>query len=166
MDALCSLVLPLTMAAAVLAIVRSQAGASSSSDPASGRRSPGLGARGQLYVTWTTAVVVWILITSKVLSPQFLIWLLPLCPLLTDVTSWVGALAAALLTQTVYPYLYGPLVGDGNRWVAALVVIRNGLLLYVGWRLFRAALSLSSAAPRTASPAGAIHTDSAAARPS
>ena len=166
LDLLWSLALPLAIAAAVLAIVRSQAGARSSRDPAPGLRGSDLADRGQLYVTWTTAVVVWILVTSKVLSPQFLIWLLPLCPLVTDVTSWVCALAAALLTQTVYPYLYRPLASDGNPWVAALVVIRNGLLLCVGRRLFRAALSLSPAAPRGGSPEGAIPIDSAATRPS
>ena len=148
MDALWSLVLPLTIAAAVLAIVRSPAGSSSFRDPAPERRGSGVATRAQVYVTWTTAVVVWILVTSKVLSPQFLIWLLPLCPLVRDVSSWAGALAAALLTQTVYPYLYDLLVEDGSWWVAALVVIRNGLLLCVAWRLFRAALTSSSAGPK------------------
>jgi glycosyl transferase family 87 len=140
-DALWSLALPLTIAAAVLAIVRPPAGPGSFRDPAPERRRSDLATRGEVYVTWTTAAVVWILVTSKVLSPQFLIWLLPLCPLVTDGSGWAGALAAAVLTQIVYPYLYDPLVEDGNRWVAALVVIRNGLLVYVGWRLFRAALA-------------------------
>jgi hypothetical protein len=153
-DALWSLALPLAIAAAVLAIVRSRAGSSSFRDSAPERPGSGVAARGQVYVTWTTAVVVWILVTSKVLSPQFLIWLLPLCPLVTDPSSWAGALAAAVLTQTVYPYLYDPLVEDGNRWVAALVVIRNGLLLYVGWRLFRAALTSSSAGKGRHTPGG------------
>jgi hypothetical protein len=155
MDALWSLVLPLTIAAAVLAIVRSRAGYTSFRDEMPDRRSSSLAARGQVYVTWTTAVLVWILVTSKVLSPQFLIWLLPLCPLVADARSWAGAVAAALLTQTVYPYLYDPLVEDGSRWVAALVVIRNGLLLYVGFRLFRAALTLSAEGPKGDSPSTA-----------
>ncbi len=148
LDVLWSPVLPLTIAAVVVAIVRPRAGSPPSPDPAPERGSSGVAARGQVYVTWTTAVVVWVLVTSRVLSPQFLIWLLPLCTLVTDARGWAGVLAAAVLTQTVYPYLYDPLVEDGSRWVAALVVIRNGLLLFVGWRLSRAALTSSSAGPR------------------
>ena len=148
LDAAWSLALPLTIVAAVLAIVLAPDSDRSVRDDAPERCGSASATRGQVYVTWTTAVVACILVTSKVLSPQFLIWLLPLCPLVTDLGSWAGLLAAAVLTQTVYPYLYDLLVDDGNRWIAALVVVRNGLLLFVGGRLVRAALSSSSAGPR------------------
>ena len=77
--------------------------------------------------TLVAATLLAVVTTNKVLSPQYLIWLLPFVPLLSR---WprVLMIAAAALTAVEFPFLY-----DGLRGLDAgpvlLVNLRNGLLI-------------------------------------
>jgi len=79
---------------------------------------------------------------SKVLSPQFFIWILPVLAVVAARDPLVGALGALvlLLTQIEYPDLYGDLL-DLEAPVLLLVAVRNILLatFFVAtlWRLSR-----------------------------
>lgn len=85
----------------------------------------------------TTATVLLIFVSSKLLSPQYLIWALPLVVLWAE---WDGAervqafrvlplyTAALLLTQVYFPFMFGLLTA--GKWpLLLLVLVRNLLLL-------------------------------------
>jgi hypothetical protein len=83
-----------------------------------------------------------VVLTSRVFSPQYLIWLLPLVALEVGLDAvWIGI---CVLTFIDYPLMYG-LSGmmDGQTATAfttpflIVVAVRNGLLLLAGWRLIR-----------------------------
>lgn len=83
----------------------------------------------------TLPLLACLLLTSKVYSPQFSLWLLPLMPLtLTRLAPFVGFLAAdAAVFLVRFPFLGGvegwePSLGYG--WLAAAVVVRAAAL---GW---------------------------------
>ena len=86
-----------------------------------------------------TAAVVAFVAFGKVLSPQFLIWLIPLVPLVaggTGVTAcWLFA-AALVTTQIWFPHRYWDVV-DLNA-VAVLVLLRDLLLVALFAVLLRA----------------------------
>jgi len=80
--------------------------------------------------------------TSKVLSPQYLLWLLPVAAAGLTVVSdravlgrWCAVLVVAMvLSQAVFPWLYGPLVLDPGSapWRAtATLVLRNLVLVWL-----------------------------------
>jgi hypothetical protein len=78
----------------------------------------------------TLAVIVFML-TNKVFSAQYLIWLCPLLPLITGGRRYLIMalfLAAAALTQYVYPYNY---VGFelGESLPVFVLTVRNLLLV-------------------------------------
>jgi hypothetical protein len=83
-------------------------------------------------VATSSALVVFAgLVTSKVLSPQFLIWPLTLLPLLVRPRRWlIWTLFAATgaLTYYIYPLHYPDLLGHAPAAIAALAA-RNLLLL-------------------------------------
>jgi uncharacterized membrane protein len=88
-------------------------------------------ARGASPAPAFAASVVAFVALGKVLSPQFVVWLLPLAPLLPGRARAVAAagltLAAALLTNLWFPERYGGVVAVGpESW---LVVARNAALL-------------------------------------
>ena len=92
------------------------------------------GARGreQLLVGSAAAVALWAVL-GKVLSPQFLLWLLPLVALVVGRRPSKLALplvlvAALGLTQAVYPGRYDDLVGLGTLPIV-LLLARNALLV-------------------------------------
>ena len=72
-----------------------------------------------------------LLVGGKVLSPQFLVWLLPVCflvvgrygPLAIGLT-----VAAMLMTFAYFPHQYWDLVAL-DTWPIALLVIRDSLLI-------------------------------------
>lgn len=81
----------------------------------------------------SAALVGVALVCSKVLSPQFLVWLLPLALVVeTGAWAWVaGALGAAcVLTRMVYPTRYEELVRF-EPGAVTLLVVRNALLVAV-----------------------------------
>lgn len=65
---------------------------------------------------------------GKVLSPQFLVWLLPFVSLLPSVRPAVLLLGALALTQVVYPGRYDALV-DVESLPVVVLAARNALLL-------------------------------------
>jgi hypothetical protein len=76
-------------------------------------------------------VVLITLFASKVLSPQYIIWLIPLLPLTTG--GWGYIICAAfvitgVLTYLLFPWLYFDLALMENQAVVVLF-IRNGLLI-------------------------------------
>jgi hypothetical protein len=91
-------------------------------------RRPADGAR---LVRYAAAALVAFVALGKVLSPQFLVWLLPVVPL---VAPPAGAVAAALLaaaclaTRGWFPGRYWDLVYDFDAWATWLVVGRDLLL--------------------------------------
>jgi Glycosyltransferase family 87 len=80
------------------------------------------------------AGTVGFLIAGKVLSPQYMLWIAPLFPLVADgLVGSVLALATAALTTVVYPYLSSALEQrvPGHGWALLAVGGRNFLL--IGW---------------------------------
>ena len=79
------------------------------------------------------AAVLVLVVTSRVISPQYLVWLLGVgAAVLPWVerprrTLWLLVLAA-LLSQLIFPWFY-PQLPAGSRVMAATVLIRNGLLV-------------------------------------
>ena len=120
--------------AAVLAIVLVTAAAA---------RSPERGTWPHLAGT-LLAALLWSMITGRVLSPQFLIWVLALgatclAPAGSRFAGPVLLLVpAALLTQLVFPFLYTPLL-DGDPLAVTVLTVRNALLVLaagvVTWRV-------------------------------
>jgi len=80
---------------------------------------------------------------GKVLSPQFLIWLVPLAPLVVVRDAWLGGLVfvVLLLTQIGFPGMYWDLVYLETPAIV-LLAVRNTLLVaafgLAVWRLARA----------------------------
>jgi uncharacterized membrane protein len=92
-------------------------------------------------VTAFVAAIAAFTIFGKVLSPQYLTWLVPLVPL---VAGRLGARAcvtfAAALALSMPEYLFW---GKGHgleeqNWTVWLLLVRNGLLVWTFWLLYRA----------------------------
>ena len=99
--------------------------------------------------TRRTYLIAAVVAFGKVLSPQFLIWLLPLVPLVAGDLGLAacGVFAASLIvTQLWFPYRYWHVVDLGaSGW---LVLVRD--LLLVGlFAVLAAATALRHAAPRS-----------------
>jgi len=83
-------------------------------------------------LNYSFAVLVVLLVTSKVFSPQFMVWLYPLFPLVSGrfrSTLWVIFLAASCLTWYIYPLHYYDLVDTQQSAVDALI-LRNALMIF------------------------------------
>jgi hypothetical protein len=93
------------------------------------------------FTRYTAALILAFMLGSKVLSPQYVIWLLPLVPLSAGGVSGLGVsavfLAACYLTTQVFPIHYGDLLNlrsPGPELLLArnlLLVLLWGLLLFL-----------------------------------
>ena len=89
-------------------------------------------ATAERLVRYAAAVLVAFVALGKVLSPQFLVWLLPVVPLVAGrrgLAASVLLVAACLLTRGWFPADYWALVKDFDGRASALVVIRDACLL-------------------------------------
>jgi hypothetical protein len=75
------------------------------------------------------------LIASKVLSMQYILWLLPFVPLLHSRIGWLG-MALAALTTAIFTFDYEGLA-QFEPGMVALLLARNGLLIVLGLVLVR-----------------------------
>lgn len=85
----------------------------------------------RLFMAASCASVVALLVGGKVLSPQFMIWLLPVAFLVTGRygrATFALAIGAMLLTVLYFPYLYWDLVAL-DPWAIAILVARDACLI-------------------------------------
>lgn len=89
------------------------------------------------FPQYAAALILAFIIGSKVLSPQYMLWLLPLVPLAAGGLMGVGVSAVFLVTcwstTQIFPIHYGELMNLQPE-ATNLLVIRN-LLLVVLWIL-------------------------------
>ncbi len=93
-----------------------------------GTRPPG---DARLMVAASAATIVALMAGGKVLSPQFMIWLLPVGFLIAGRFAWLaagGTIVALLLTQAYFPASYWELVALEPRPIW-LLVLRNAVLI-------------------------------------
>lgn len=113
-------------------------------------------------VSWLALAAVGLfVVTSKVLSPQYLLWLLPLAAAAAGLARgralvvWSAMLlVVTAATQVVFPELYGQLTHRGEHagWAVLALTVRNVLLLaLVGWAVVAAARGVSEAGRSSAS---------------
>jgi Glycosyltransferase family 87 len=110
------------------------------------------------------AATLLLISTSRVLSPQYVLWVtgLAACCLAAERSTQrpvaVALLAVDALTTVVYPLGFARLI-EGSDLMTVTVAVRNGLLLVVTawscWRLLRASLAESRKA--TVRPASSLH---------
>ncbi len=85
-----------------------------------------------VFVAGIAATCIALLVAGKVLSPQFLVWILPGAMLITGRMGWpaIGvAVAALLMTQAYFPVLYWYIVA--LQTPAMLILIVRDILLVV-----------------------------------
>jgi len=102
----------------------------------------------RLLETTVLAITLGLMLGSKVLSPQFVLWVTPLLALTVRGTAgFLAAFLTAALTTQVYPHLFAALAGwePGRDRALAALLVRNALL--AGWYVY----ALSSMAKQGAS---------------
>jgi hypothetical protein len=83
-------------------------------------------------------VILITLLTSKMLSPQYIIWLIPLLPLVSGrwwQTTWIAFMVVGVLTYYLFPWNYVELTRIENQAVVVLLV-RNLLLIAIAVFIF------------------------------
>jgi hypothetical protein len=89
----------------------------------------------------TGAMVVTLLVSSRLLSPQFMVWPLPFAALAwaqgERLTGWLFGIASGI--TLLYLFFYRQLVHGSDVWALA-VVVRNGLLVALGIRMIQVGL--------------------------
>ena len=88
----------------------------------------------------SAAALVAFIALGKVLSPQFLIWLIPIVPLLRGrrgLTAAVVLVGALVLTQLWFPYRYWDLALHFGTLESWLVLLRDVALLVLLWVVVR-----------------------------
>jgi hypothetical protein len=84
---------------------------------------------GEDLVRYSAAAVVAFIALGKVLSPQFLIWLIPLVPLVRRWSAAVLFAAALVLTQAWFPKHYWSYALHFSEAVTWLVLLRDAVLI-------------------------------------
>jgi uncharacterized membrane protein len=82
-------------------------------------------------LNYSMAAVAVFIITNKVFSPQFILWLCPLIPLFSGrwyKVGWVAFILVACLTWYVYPMNYFELA-DGQQVAMNALILRNILMI-------------------------------------
>lgn len=103
-------------------------------------------------VLFAMLMVCMLIVTNKVFSPQYMVWLAPLIAVASLVVTTMSSrmlfsmtLVIAVLTTLVYPVTYLQLIEDTNNLPLILLALRNlGIVVmtaYVGFCLFRACRS-------------------------
>jgi len=94
-------------------------------------------------LNYSFSAIVVFMVTSKVFSPQYMVWLYPLFPLVSGrfrSTIWIVFLTASCLTWYIYPLHYYDLIDTQQSAVDGLI-LRNTLMV------FTAVLLLGEKAP-------------------
>ena len=92
------------------------------------------GVRAETLVTLAFASLLVLLVTSKVYSIQYVVWIVPFVALLRGGQFWLGA-AIVALTMPIHPILYSDLV-DQEALPILVLNLRNGLVVALtGWLL-------------------------------
>ena len=106
------------------------------------------------FVLYAAAVVVALVALGRVLSPQFLVWLLPVVPLVRGARGLAASallVVACLLTRGWFPSDYWALVRELDGRASALVVLRDlclvALAAVLAWPTARGRGSLRSQSP-------------------
>jgi uncharacterized membrane protein len=80
-------------------------------------------------VTYAAAAVAVFIAFGKVLSPQYLVWLIPLVPLVRNRIAQVLVVCALVLTQIEFPARYWQLANDLKPSIAGVVLARDLVLV-------------------------------------
>jgi hypothetical protein len=103
------------------------------------------------FPRYAAALILAFMLGSKVLSPQYVIWLLTLVPLSFGGLAGVGVsavfLAACLTTTLVFPYYYTDLMNF--RFPGPELLLGRNLLLVLLWVLL---LAVPAKGPQKAAP--------------
>jgi Glycosyltransferase family 87 len=96
-------------------------------------------AAGAALADGVVLVLIAFMASSKVFSPQYLVWILPLGLLAALRRSRRAAfllIAVLVTTQVIYPFSYGA-ASRGEPWVFPIILLRNALLIGFGlWLAF------------------------------
>jgi hypothetical protein len=115
------------------------------------------------------AVMLGVMIGAKVLSPQFMLWIVPLLALVAEGgLGWMLAFLTAALTTEIYPHLYPALMAQAPGHGHALVALATRNALLVGWYVtaVRRLAKQESAVHRLEGGAGTLHGPILPVRPS
>jgi uncharacterized membrane protein len=97
--------------------------------------------RERLLIAGMLAPLIAFMLTAKLFSPQYLVWLLPLATLLSvardDASRWVW-LGVCVASQIIYPAAY-PSLMHLDRWICWLLLARNLALGAWAWTLLQPA---------------------------
>jgi uncharacterized membrane protein len=120
-----------------------------------------LSAAAELWVAATAATIVAAVTLGKVVSPQYLVWLLPATLLVAGSRGRVAAIVlpvAMVVTQLIFPLLYSDLVERGDPVPVGLLVARNALLVVMLWSVWpRRAVRRAAAADQPPELGGDPH---------
>ncbi len=89
---------------------------------------------------YSLLVVLAFIVTSKVFSPQFLIWLCPLIPFVMGrwrYASWLLFIITCTLTLFIFPLFYPKLVEEQASWIIVMLFLRNLLLIAMAYFLIK-----------------------------
>ena len=90
-----------------------------------------------IFICYTIFFIIISISASKVFSPQYLLWLVPIFPLISykkilfRISSWIFVLTC-IITTVIFPYLYFTDIITGPTLLgASLLIIRNILVIFI-----------------------------------